>query len=343
MSSEKIVIFTKNWLGDVIFEEPFIRALKRRFSSSSITCITHARCRPILEANPNVDHVLTFDDRKTDRSIGRKISFIHRLAHKKFTHGFLLHRSFSRALIFFLAGIPKRYGYAAKRRAWLLTDVLKEPLTKMHRVDYLLNMLKLNDLYEEGPDETNYRFYYTGADEKKALQLINENNLTAHSFICINPGANWVRKRWPSEYFAYLADSLEQVYKMPIVITGSSEDQLLASEIMEKTHEAKVVSLCGATSLCELGALFAKTRCVISADSGPLHIASGVGTRSIALFGPTDVRETGPRGIGKAYVIRKTPRECMTPCFDTNCAEARCMRLLKPEDVRTQIQKESII
>jgi len=59
--------------------------------------------------------------------------------------------------------------------------------------------------------------------------------------------------------------------------------------------------------------LFSFSRAVVSNDSGPLHIAGGVGAKTVALFGPTDAKKTGPRGRGRTVLIQKKRMEDIAP------------------------------
>jgi len=97
------------------------------------------------------------------------------------------------------------------------------------------------------------------------------------------------------ERFAELAEKLQNGESRQLVLTGAPKDQALGEEIMQLS-KAKVVSLCGKTTLGELGAVMKYARLVIANDSGPMHISAGVGTRTLALFGPTSSFETGPIG-----------------------------------------------
>ena len=338
---QNILIFTKNWLGDVIFEEPFIRFLKDKYPSSKIICITNQRTCEIVSANPNVAEVIVFDDRNKDKSLFSVLKLILKLRQKKIDKAFLLHRSFSRALILFLAGIPKRYGYNTKHRGFLLTKKVEEPIAKSHRVDYWLEMLKRNKLIENVPC-LNYRFYYAEQSKIKILSLLQSVEMNKERFICINPGANWDKKKWPLDRFAMLINRLYEKYKIDIVITGAEKDIVFSDAILADVCDAKVVSFCGKTNIGELAALFAMSKLLISADSGPLHIAGGVGTNVIAIFGPTDALETGPRGEGKKFVLQELPRNCTTPCFDKKCVSNECMLNITVEEVLRTIDSNKL-
>jgi lipopolysaccharide heptosyltransferase II len=330
---------TKNWFGDVIFEEPFLRALKGLYPDSHITCITAPRCKDILEAHPFVDEVMLFDDRTVDKSLIKKMKFVRALSKRQFTKGFLLHRSLSRACILALARVRARYGYATKGRAFLLTHPVKEPAQKIHRVDYLLNLLSLSH-FTPSEETRQYRFYFSENDASRVDALLKRIGLAGASFLCINPGANWDKKRWPAEKFVQCIQGIRKKSTVPILVTGGEMDRELARLIVQDSDAQGVIDVTGETSLCELGALFVRSRCVITADSGPMHIAAGVGTTVIALFGPTDSVETGPRGIGESVILSATPERCTTPCFDMHCTDNECMRSLAAERVvHTLIEK----
>ena len=137
---KRILIINVNWLGDVLFSTPFIRAIRKKFPTSYIACMVVQRCKPMLELNPNIDEIIIYDEDSGYRSILGKIRLIKFLRFKRFDAAFILHRSFTRALIAFLSGIKRRIGYNAKKRKILLTDAVKLPSRDIHKVDYFLNI-----------------------------------------------------------------------------------------------------------------------------------------------------------------------------------------------------------
>ncbi len=338
---QKILVFTKNWLGDVIFEEPLVRTLKSRYPESEITCVTNPRCESILSANPNVDHVILFDDRERDKDIFSKFKLVLELRKKKFHKAFILHRSLSRAAIVFFAGIKERYGYDSKGRSFFLTKAIKEPTTSQHRVDYLMNILK--EVGIERNEEAKYRFYFSDKDKVYVDKLLEQYRIHPNSYICINPGANWDKKRWPASYFAELIDKISEIADYNFIITGAEKDSSLAEAIMSKVKKAKPVIFCGNTDLTQLAALYSMSKFVVSADSGPSHIASGVGSPVVAIFGPTSFIETGPKGIGDVYIVANLPAGCSRPCFDEACDDNECMRTISAEVVFQEIMNRKLL
>ena len=106
---------------------------------------------------------------------------------------------------------------------------------------------------------------------------------------------------------------VSEEFKAKIVITGSEKDIPLAEKIASGLKSRPLIA-CGRTTLKELGAICRRSSLFVSADSGPLHIAASLATPVIALFGPTSVEITGPRGRGKIKIIQKDVG-CEIPCY----------------------------
>ena len=115
------------------------------------------------------------------------------------------------------------------------------------------------------------------------------------------------------------------------MISGAKKDITLAEEIRSAMKNKPVIS-CGKTNLKELGALLERASLVVANDSGPMHLAVAMGTKTIALFGPTSPKLTGPYGKGSYRIISKN-EECDIPCYDVTCTDNRCMALITVEDV----------
>jgi len=333
--SPRILIFNVNWLGDVLFSTPFIRAIRKKYPDSFIACAIPPRCREILELNPYIDEIIIYDEIGAHSSMWGRLRFISELKKRRFEIAFLLHRSFTRSLLIYLAGIKNRIGYHEKKRPILLTKIITAPDSMVHKIDYFLNVAKeigISDYTRE------YDFFIGDEHEKKVKSLLSLKGIKeGDRFVVINPGGNWDPKRWPKENFAKLADRLIADYNIKVVISGAKKDKKLAEEI-EALMQKDVINLCGETDLKQLGALLKRANLVVSSDTGPMHIAVSVNAPTIALFGPTSPELTGPCGRGQFSVIRKA-EECSVPCYDLSCTDNSCMRLINVDDVMVEAGK----
>ena len=332
----KILIVEVNWLGDVLFSTPAIKALRKKFPDSHIACLIVPRVKEVLALNPHINELIINDENGLHKGFLGKLKLAQELKQKKFDVVVLFHRSFTRAFLAYWAGIPQRVGYYTWKRSSLLTQPLPMPKKdSLHRVDYYLTIVK-----PLGAD-TSDRFYefFTAEEDKKFIDnFFKDKGISAGDFVvCLNPGGNWFSKRWPKEHFAQLADRLITEYKVKAIFSGAKDDLPLIQEIAGLMKNKPIVAA-GETTLKQSACLFKKANLVISADSGPLHIAAAEGANVIALFGPTSSRITGPMGRGRIKVIQAQGSDCTIPCYDTQCNNNRCMQAITVSEVVVAVQ-----
>ncbi|MFA6357556.1 MAG: lipopolysaccharide heptosyltransferase II [Candidatus Omnitrophota bacterium] len=336
-SYKRILIFNVNWLGDVLFSTATIRNIRMNYPDSYLACIIPSRCSAILKGNPYLDEVILFDEKDKHRGVFAKLNFVNLLKNKEFDAVFLLHRSFSRALICRLAGIVNRIGHITKKRAFLLTKRIVPPkVDSLHRIDYYLDIIKKDGLRVV---DRHLDFFFAVEDEEAVDKFLIKNSVFKDNFvIALNPGGNWLPKRWPREYWAELADKLISQLKAKVIVTGSSADLLLVNQIKENMRELPLVA-CGVFNIKQLGALAKKVDLFITADTGPLHIANAVGAKKIiAIFGPTAKEITGPYPPTNVIILQKNTG-CLIPCYKVDCQDNRCMKAVTPDDVFAEARK----
>jgi lipopolysaccharide heptosyltransferase II len=326
---KNILIVNVNWLGDTLFTTPFIRTLRETYPEAYIAIFTHSRCKEILEGNPHIDEVIVYDEKERHRHLLGRFSIVSELTSKRFDTAFMLRRSLSRAMILFLSKIPERIGYYNKKSGFLLTKKIPPPPKALHRVEYFLGLARGVGMR---PRSMNYEFFVSEGHRDAADRILGEVGLKkGRDFIVLNAGGNWDLKRWPFENFARLGDEIANRFKARVVLTGAEKDTKLCKKISSLMKEEPVL-LCGRTDLKTLGAVFEKARWVVSNDSGPMHIAVGVKTPVVALFGPTSPEITGPYGDGR-YRVLKSRVGCQIPCYDLSCKDNKCMKLITVEAV----------
>ncbi|MDP8266123.1 MAG: lipopolysaccharide heptosyltransferase II [Candidatus Aceula meridiana] len=333
---KKILVVNVNWLGDVIFSAPIFRALHVKYPQSQISCMAVPRVAEVLKQIPFIDNVIIYEEKGCHQSTLGKLKIIGALRREKFDVAFLLHGSMTRALLIFLAGIPVRVGYATKKRGSLLTHIVKRVSSAVHRSDHYLQVI------ESFGVEVKQRKYELSCDKESevfAEKFIAENGIKENDFLAIlNIGGNWDLKRWPEENFAHLADRLQKELKAKVAISGAPKDVDSANQIVALTQATPIV-FAGKTTLSQLFAVLKRASIVISADSGPLHAASSVGTETIALFGPTHPKVTGPRGIKEGIIIRQEVGCNDKPCYHLDCKDNICMKAISVDDVIERIKE----
>ncbi len=332
---EKILIINVNWLGDVIFSTPAIKAIRNRFPNAYISCLVISRCEEVLKNNPRINEIIVYDEDGKHKSLWAKIKFIRYLRKKKFISVYVLHPALKRAMIGFLAGIPNRIGYSTKKRKFLLTQAIPLKIESMHKIDYFLHLLSQVGISSV---DRKCEFFLSDKDKKDADLLLEQVGISSEDrFIVLNPGGNWLLKRWPARHFALLAELLIKNKKVKIVIAGGKGDKVLAQQIVNRV-KSNLSVITGLTTLHQLAAVMVKSRCVVTADSGPMHIAVAAGAKTVAIFGPTSPELTGPIGQTEAKIVQQN-LDCEVPCYKADCDNNICMERITPQLVYDEVIK----
>ncbi len=330
-----ILVFNVNWIGDVIFTSPVFKALKKQYPSARIVCLAVPRVRGILESMPGLDGMIEYDERGRGRGLWGKIRLIRQLRRERFDMALILHRSWTRALLIFLAGIPIRIGYDTKKRGMFLTHPVELPPPGWHRSDFYLHLVRANGIDVQ---DTSCELR---VDQRMAeywqRRLSGMGVDGTRPLIVVHVGANWDLKRWPKTYFTDLIRRLRSELDADVLIPGAGRDRSLAEAIVPADVPGVHV-LAGETDLKQLIALMARADLVISADSGPMHVAHCVGTRVIALFGPTRPEITGPRGKGEAVILQEDLPCNRAPCYNLDCPDNKCMQAVTVDAVMQAVR-----
>ncbi len=331
----KIVVRGTNWVGDAVMQIPALRELRRVFPESHITLVTRPWAQGIFEDADFIDEILTFE--KGD-SIFKQAKLWRE---KKFDAAILFTNSFKTALVAKLGGAKKRFGYATQRRGILLSDSFPVPGWKnsRHEIYYYLNIVKEAERKLSGASkvcEQNPQFQLSVSDiRKKSAQLLLKNNgvdLTKKLFVFCPGSTNSRAKRWQTNSYAELNDKIQNNLNANVILIGSQDEFDVSAEVAEKS-KTKPIVLTGKTSLAEVTAILSVCDLLVSNDTGPAHISAALGTKTIALFGPTNPLTTSPLN---AEIIRKDV-EC-SPCMLRDCPiDHRCMTQISAEEVFQKI------
>jgi ADP-heptose:LPS heptosyltransferase len=137
-------------------------------------------------------------------------------------------------------------------------------------------------------------------------------------------------KRWPVERYAALADHLVRRRGARVVFTSGPADRHLAVEAAGRMESDAVVAPSD-RGLPVLVELLRRADLFVGADTGPMHIASALGTPLVTLFGPKDPVQTGPFASRSLVVLGDT--DCR-PCSRRRCRRRECMLSIQVDEVR---------
>ena len=321
MSPNKILIVNQNWLGDVLFSTPAIRAIRKKFPASYIACLVPPRCETVLKRNPHLNKIILCGDRVNLFSPDFW-GAVRRIRAGRFDQVVFFHRSKTKAWMTRLAGIPARLDY--------------EPLAgRVHKIDHFLNLLSRFSIPADG---RALDFCPDPAAETRLQDLLSESGLSlGAAYVVVHAGGNWGLKRWPAKYFAEWIRLFRKKFPWKVILCGTDSERKICDEIVSVFPNGEAFSLCGRTSLDVLALLLKNARFLLSNDSGPIHLAASQRTKIIGLFGPTDPALTGPVSDAPLRILRKDVG-CEVPCYFRSCDDHACMNSLTPEEVFHEAQ-----
>ena len=272
----RILVVRLGSMGDVIHALPAVATLKHSFPHSHVSWVIKPQWAPLLEGNPFVDEVITFQ-----RTTAGILDLRRRLRSEKFHLAVDLQGLIQSALIAAAARPDKIVGlYRTQARESLASLFYSNAVrtTAAHRVDRYLEL----------------------AAAAGASSIVNtfplplgapEGSLPAGKFVLACPLAGWGSKQWPLEYYAVLAAGLD----MPLVVNGPPQSASALAKI-----SGAVMHLSGIPSLIDATR---RAHAIVGVDSGPLHLAAALSKPGVAIYGPTDPASHGPYG-GSLHVLR---------------------------------------
>lgn len=327
-----VLILQTSFLGDSLLTLPLARDLKSILPDCRVTVLTLPRSEALFKGSPHVDEVIIDDKRGAHRGPLGTWRLARGLRLRRFDLALVPHRSLRSALIARLAGIPRRIGSSASAGRWLLTDAV--PFTwLMHDLERNLALLQpLKPDIRARPDESVFVAKDAKAEAAISVRLSEAGVGPGERLVGLHPGSVWATKRWLPERFAAVARGLRDD-GLRVVLVGGGSDRELCAGI---ARDSGALDWAGRTDLMELKALMGRLALFVTNDSGPMHMATGMGVPTLAVFGPT-TRELGffPYGAGHRVVEKEL---ACRPCAlhgGKACPAGHflCMRLITAGEV----------
>ncbi len=322
---KRILIVNANWLGDVLFSTPAIRAIRKKYPESFMACLAPARVKEVLIHNPHLNEVMIVDDRADFFSLWRTPRVAAQIRKGNFDTAIFFHRSKTKVWLTALAGIPERIGFETPGKKKMLTQTFAEPAKALHRIDHYLYLLQKAGI----PSDGRHLEYNPAPETEEALwKRIGRNE----PYVVLHVGGNWELKRWPAEYFVEWIRLWRKEFREKIILCGTDAEIEIVDRICSNFSKDEVLSLCGKTSFDELACLLKNAHFLLSNDSGPIHLAATQKTKVLGIFGPTSPDITGPVSEAPVKILWKDVG-CEVPCYYRVCHYRVCMDWIKPEEV----------
>lgn len=316
MNAPRILIISPNWIGDAVIAQPLLRLLKERHPLWPIDVLAPTWVAPVWRAVAEVGEVLETPFKHGSLQLRERWKFAGRLRQRGYAEAYVLPNTLKFALLPWLAGIPRRIGYLGEMRYGLLNIIHRvAPAFPRPMVSFYAALADAPAVEAPAPS-TLPRPRLTVPPQRSDEAMARLKVRSGRPLLVFAPGAEFgPAKRWPGRHFAELAQTVRQTYaEAEIILLGSGKDKEACDEIAAIVPWTQ--NLAGVTTLDQAIAVIAKADAVVSNDSGLMNIASALNRPVVAMYGPTDMRNTPPFSeVAKAVSLHL---EC-SPCHQRVC------------------------
>ncbi|MCX7973307.1 MAG: glycosyltransferase family 9 protein [Candidatus Aminicenantes bacterium] len=330
---ESFLIVRLSSLGDIIHTLPAFSLLRQNFPKTKIFWVTQAKASQILELVPGIDEIIVIEPNLFFKALA--------LRNKKIDLSFDFQGLLKSALVAFLSGAKKRFGFNRQN--------LKEPLAHLFYTDKLpaikefdhhviyknLKLLELIGLkIDWNPASLTFPLAIPKEiTEKTKLKLTEIGLVENKPLIIFNVGASWESKRLPTSFWIetinLVKKEMQDSFNLAL-LWGNQEELTLAKNIHEKTK----IYLLPFLDLKETIALISIISLLVSGDTFALQVASALNTSVVGLFGPTSPIRNGPFRPNDVYIYSSI--NC-SPCYRRRCSQPRCWQAISPQRVVSAI------
>lgn len=316
-----ILVVRYSALGDVVLATSILEPLRARFPKARIEWVTDPLYAPLLEGLPELARV----HRLTREGQSSAVALAARLR-GRFDLAIDLQNKLRSAVVARSAA-PLRAAFRRRTAARALLSLFGSdpPLVRGHQSRLYVEALGALGIEQPGPTKVSL------SPQARALAADALQGVEPPA-VAIAPGARWATKRWSAERFAAVADALA-ADGFRIVLCGGPSDRDAFAAFRAATR-AKVAADLSFLPVDALAAAIARVQLLVACDSGPVHLATAVGTPVLALFGPTSTARWGPPAPGRALALGLACAPCSNHGGDY-CPEGhhRCLSDLAPDAV----------
>lgn len=265
----KVLIIRFSSIGDIVLTTPVIRCVKQQMEGNvELHFLTKARFASLLEANPYIDRLHTIE-----RHTKEVLPELKRL---EFDYIFDLHNNLrSYQVKKALRGMAFSF-QKLNLKKWFYVNTKVNVMPDVHIVDRYMETTKAFGIKNDG---AGLDYFIPPEDQNAPDQLPTPFSDGYVGFVI---GGSYPGKVLPVEKIIAICNALQE----PVVLLGGPEDQTKGAAIAEDST-TPVFNACGAFSLNESAALVKQARCIITHDTGLMHIAAAFRKKIISIWGAT--------------------------------------------------------
>lgn len=336
VTSKRVLIIKLSALGDLILSVPALKAIRKKYPApNKITFVVGKPIASVLDNCPYIDELILYDYKDTDKGLLKLLRLGKELRKKNFDLTVDLQNNRKSHILSALIFAPRRYGYKNGKFSFLLNRKVTDDKVPIGPIEHQFRMLKMLDIelkdakIELWPSKEDMKYI----DTFLSSEWLNKNQPLVG--IHLGSSRKWITKRWPIEYAAKLSENLS-LKDIRVVVTSEKTDRQELKIFKELTKKSRPIIACGKTTINQLACLIKRCDVFVSPDSAPLHIALGMNTAVVAIFGPTDPKRHIP--ACEDITVVKKELDCQ-PCYKPECKTVECIRQISVTEVEEAILK----
>lgn len=288
----RILIVRLSAIGDVVRVLPALHALRDRYPHAQIDWAVESKSYEVISGHPGLDDCLVFDRSRGGFTGFRK--FCREIRARRYDIVIDFHGILKSGLIVRASKAKDRYGFSRPRSqelSYLFTNHrVRLPSSRMNRIEENLELCKALDakshqlevtidVPEEVQDEVDEYLHATFDAGKK--------------LVVIHAPVERPEKQWPLEYFAAVSDMILADGRYEVLLTWGPGQRAVAEQVQALTHRHPFIAP-ETSSLKHFAWLAGQSHLFFGGDTGPMHIASAMGTPVVVVFGGTDPARHAP-------------------------------------------------
>jgi ADP-heptose:LPS heptosyltransferase len=335
-------------MGSILSALPLLAALKARYPHAQLVFLSSHKNAALLERVTTIDERLYVNEDSLQGVALSTLALCWRLWRlRPVLYIDLELYSYYASMIAALSGARNRLGFYRKstvfKRGLFTHLVFFNTVSPVHELYLQLGYVAGCRAPTEGRDYTRLRQLELQPQDREEVQaLLGKWHNNATPLLVVNPNASdlCLERRWPLEHFAVvIAALLDKVPALSVILTGAPTERVYVSSLhsLLARYNRRVSNFAGQLSVGALLVLLERADCVLTNDSGPMHMAFTLGRPTVALFGPGYPKHYAMLANSTCTIIFYEPVIC-SPCLyhsDTPpCGgDNQCMKLIRPEGV----------
>ena len=327
----KILVIQFRYLGDTVVLIPALRAIRERYPDCELHILVPGEVGPLLQHLPWLTRLWLMPRRRGRALFSKSWPVLRALRAERFDWSVDFGGVDRSAIMTFLVGARQRLGFLGPGgflgRRFCYTHLVPLPPRDRHESRRLMHLLTALGIEESGSLETE--IHTDPALDLPAAKILPEPKILCHL------SSSQPRKEWPLTHWVALQQLAATAGIELLFSTGvGAREEALMADFKRLVPEASVLP--PVPDLALYLAVLKRARAFVTGDTGPLHFAAGVGTPTLALFGPTSAVRWAPAGSHHRFLIGSA-----CSCYNVSvCKSAvHCMAGITPEQVFAEIKR----